>query len=250
MKLYYLFLISLFLLNCEGFKKAPDAQSGTDQPSTIDPTNPQGPSFPPEQTAKWGQPHKMLCHESQMEQFNTELKKFLSTTKAPNEIPPVNCSDKTDLTGGLFFGGKAVFENGALFDLQSTSQQLDVSDNSYLEIQITGTDHKKFVKFTMQAVPYAGGVSGNIVTLAFADNKGKVLLNGAVENGQFLGIFEYENFTTWQGEISGYSGQLGRFSLPACDLLKCSAQPLQRTIYNRLTFYPIIFLDCFTSFLS
>ena len=227
MKFYCLFLISLFLLNCEGFKNAPEAQSGTDQSSTIDPTNPQGPSFPPEQTAKWGQTHKMLCHESQMEQFNTELKKFFSTTKAPNEMPSVNCSDKTDLTGGLFFGGRAVFENGALFDLQSTSQQLDVANNSYLNIQIIKTDNQEFAKFKMQAIPYAGGVSGNTVTLAFADIKGKVFLNGAVENGQFIGIFEYENLTTWQGGISGYSGQLGRFSLPACDLLKCSVQPLQ-----------------------
>ena len=88
-KLYCLFLISLFLLNCEGFKKAPEAQPGTDQLSTRHP-NPQDPPFSPEKkTGKWGQTHKMICHESQMEQFNTELKKFLSTTIDPSKVPPL-----------------------------------------------------------------------------------------------------------------------------------------------------------------
>ena len=231
MKFYCFFVLSFCFLGCEGFYRAPPAKvaspTGAGQltplPSPLEESSDLSQPKPKPQVTEWG---VLRCHESQYDLFNQEIKKFLSTTVDPRRIvTPVNCiKSRSDLQGGMWIRGKVLFENSSVFDPHFTSQQLDVSENSHLEIHIVGIDNKPIAGITMKAIPYGGSVNGNLVTLAFSDKsdiKGKVLLNGSVENGIFSGIFEYENFTTWQGESQGYSGQIGRFYIHACSFLNC-----------------------------
>lgn len=228
MKPSYIFLFGLFFCGCDAFHRAPPA----------DPYNPSSPpiqgttytadnqnippssfsSFPNQRDNVWG---VVKCHENQQELFNTELGRFLSSTIDPRNIFPVNCSGREDLKGGMWIKGKVNFENNAVFDPQSTSQQLDVSSNSYLEIHAVGINNKPILNIKMNAVPFGGSVQGGFITLAFKDKRGKVYLDGTTENGIFSGAFKYENSTTWQGGSQGYSGQVGYFSIPACGLLNC-----------------------------
>ena len=232
MRFYFLFVLSFCFLGCEAFRRAPPAKVASsvnagqltplpapldEQASDASPSSKPANQLP---VTEWG---VVRCHESQYDLFNTEIQKFLSTTVDPRRmVTPVNCiKSRQDLQGGMWIRGEVHFENGSVFDPLSTSQQLDVSENSYLEIHIVGIDNKRIAGISLKAISYGGSVRGNFVTLAFADKKGKVLLNGSVENGIFSGTFEYENFITWQGGSQGHSGQIGRFSILACSLLNC-----------------------------
>ena len=123
----------------------------------------------------------------------------------------------------MFIRGKVNFEDNKTFNFSSPSQHLSVAESSYLEIHIVNIDNKAVARIKMQAIAFAGEVEGNVATLAFSDRKGKAFLNGSVENRFFSGIFEFENFTDWQGSNQGYRGQIGKFTIPACSLFTCNA---------------------------
>ena len=229
MKLSHLFLASLFLLSCEAFQNAP-VHPGHPQlpvpPSTLPGhTPPSSGSQTPGQVKEWG---VIKCREDQLETFNIALRKFLSSTINPSTISTVNCSKRTDLKGGIWIKGKVYFENNAVFDPHSSSQNLNVSTSSHLEIHIKGTDGKQIPTITMRAEPYAGTVRGQYATLVFSNQRGQATLDGTIENGILSGTFGYENFTTWQGGSRGYKGQMGVFSIYPCGgLFTCQTSTTQ-----------------------
>ena len=186
---------------------------GSAQNSSNDPS--QDPSVP---KTEWG---VLKCHESQVQVFNEELRKFLSPTIDPARISAVNCTGRKDLKGGVWIRGRINFENSAVYDLNS-NQELNVSTDSYLEIHVVDITGRPVVAFRMNAVPFGGSVQGNYVALAFQDGKSKVYIDGTVEDNYILsGTFRYENFTTRHGGAQGYSGQLGFHSIHVCSLLNC-----------------------------
>ena len=167
---------------------------------------------------EWG---VIVCDPSQVEVFNTELRKFLSTTFPLNRIPPVQCTG--ELKGGLLIRGKVYFE-GAKFDLNSPSHQLNVSSDSYLEIHVIGTDGSRSIPaFKMKAIPLTSYARGNYVFLAFQDKKGKIYMEGSInERGRLIGPFRYENLVPAPGRTAIYRGQMGFHSIYACQLLDCA----------------------------
>ena len=216
MKRSHLLFLSLFLFGCEGFYKVPPANPYAIPPAgPSDNIPPLSPDKPPEEFGV------LKCHESQEGRFLKELKQFLSPSIHPNQIPLVNCSGRTDLKGGVWIRGEVNFEDDAVFDPNSETQQLYVSRGSYLEIHVVGIDNKPFPGMKLNAVPFIGSVEGQLIVLAFQDQKGRVDLDGTVANGVFSGPFKYKNFTTWEGGSYGYEGQIGHFSIHVCSLLNC-----------------------------
>ena len=198
-------------------------------PPPIDsfPSSNQPPSDPAT-TTKWG---VVKCQKEASQQFNKAVGLFLSSAVDPRTITRliINCFGDEKLKGGMFIRGKVNFEDDKTFDSLSSSQYLSVAaESSYLEIHIINIDNKAIARLNMKAIPFAGGVEGNVATLAFSDRKGKIFLNGSVENGFFSGIFEFENFTDWQGSNQSYRGQIGKFTIPACSLFTCNSLALQQ----------------------
>ena len=234
--MFYLFLACFFLLSCEAFQGGPVPVGNSGYPPWPGPLPGNPPPFSPEDGSKapgtdpkvtnWG---VIKCDESQLEVFNVALRKFLHSTMNPTTVPRVNCSKRTDLKGGIWIRGKVYFENNATFDPQSSSQNLNVSTSSRLEIHIVGVNNKQIPTIVMRAEPYAGAVHGQYATLVFSNKKGQVTLDGTIENGVFSGTIGYENFTTWKGGSTGYKGQMGFFSIYACSLFSCGSSPTQNT---------------------
>ena len=163
--------------------------------------------------------HSKTCNEYILKFYNG-LRGFLSTTIDPKTVPFIKCTDRKDLKGGVFIQGR-VETHGALFDPNSSSQELEVSENSHLDILIYDNHNRKYAGIKMRAIPYGGSISGKFVTLAFEDSKGKVNLEGTVANGLFSAKLSYENYVTFDGSPSNVSGEMGRFSLSACRLFVC-----------------------------
>ena len=212
MKLSYLLLFSFFLFACNQVPLAdpyaPPPPGQLDTPSSDQPQSEFG---------------VLKCRgtEEQQKLFHAHLQKFLSSTVHPNSVPIVKCSNRDDIKGGAFIRGKVNFEGGAVFDPNSETQQLEVSENSYLEIHVADIYDKAFVEgVKLKAIPFGGFVDGQSITLAFEDQKGKVYMDGTIVNGIFSGPFKFENFINWKGE-PGSSGQLGIFSIHPCSLFNC-----------------------------
>lgn len=227
MKFCFLILSSTLLLSCDIWN-APYPRGPQGPPITNTPTNP-SPNTTPTTTAttEWG---VVKCYKTDQSynQFNHAVKLFLSSTINPaTNVNAVNCAGLEGLKGGMWIRGKVQFEDDAVFSPQNPSQNLLVSESSYLEIHIVDLRNKAILGIKMQAIPYAGGVEGNSITLAFSDSKGKVSLNGSIEEGLFTGVFEFENFTDWRGARTGAKGQIGIFSIHPCSLFKCASSTPQ-----------------------
>ncbi|MCZ0931890.1 MAG: hypothetical protein OXJ52_01900 [Oligoflexia bacterium] len=240
-------MISVFLFTAcgEWFRQAPPAPVGSGLPINYHPNNPNLPQPPnPTETETDPAPNPLAdfgdvrCHSSQVTQFNNQVRNFLSTSTDPASIRQiVKCSSAPQWKGGFFIRGKVHF-GGQKFNTQSPSQNLTVSQNSYLEIHIVDTNNRPVIRppIRMSIEPYASAVQGQGATLVFQDKKGKVFLNGSVapdKNNRpiFSGAFEFENSTVWNGSSQGLSGQLGTFKIPACRFFDCaSSQPLPESL--------------------
>ena len=225
MKLHYLFLLSLFLPSCNDFYNPGPGVNITPPPIYF----PQPPlSSPNQQTSPnqqvtsspnqtWG---VVRCENYSF--FYTELKKFLSGLLDPQTInTPVNClKSRKDLEGGLWITGAVHFENSALFKPSDIDQNLIVSTSSYLEIHVIGINKSVLAVYKMTADHRNSFIEGRFAVLTFTDIRGKVLLDGLVENNRFSGNFKYHIFTNWRGG-QGAEGTLGQFTIPACGFFKC-----------------------------
>ncbi len=221
MRFFCLLSLSLFLLACDDLYSSP--------PSTVSPyqTTPFQQAEEDKASLKKAPAEERFgvvrCNKSQYSHFNNELLGFLSTTKKPEEIQgPVNClKDRKDIKGGMLLTGEIFFEGNELFDLENPPSNLELTKSSYLEIHIVNTHNKAIAVLKMPAVPTASTVSGNSAVLTFEDKKGRVSLDGVVnEKDVFTGPFKYENFVNWQGG-AGASGTIGYFYIPVCRLFKC-----------------------------
>ena len=229
------FCLTAFLFSaCDGWNRAPDTNGGfynPHVPPSLDQLqglhDRQNPSAPSSQdtcrTRKpidWG---VLKCHEDQIKLFNDQLRNFLSASMDPRNLGAVDCSNRKDLKGGAFIRGNVEFENGELFNPCSLNQNMEVSENSYLDFHAVGIGGRSVAQLHMKAIPYAGTVRGSTVTLAFSlpRSRGKVFLRGLVENGVYSGDFVFENSTSYQGSAYGQRGRLGKFSIYACSLLSC-----------------------------
>ena len=235
----FFLIISVFsLLACSAFRQAPPATVGSGIPIGSRP-NP----YPQQATPAVATPNTatqqdfgvVKCHSSQATQFNNQVRNFLSTSADPNQAQYlVKCANTPQWKGGFFIKGKVYFD-GQKFSAQSRSQNLAVSQNSYLEIHIVSTTGRPVTPtIKMQIEPFASAVRGQDATLVFQDNKGKVFLNGTVaqdeKNGLlFSGTFEFQNFTAWNGSSQGLSGTIGTFAIPACRFFDC-AQTLPQNL--------------------
>lgn len=217
----FLLLLSCFLIGCDSsfFRLPPSRVTSIPRPGN----DSQESSSTTSSQNQWG---VVRCPEKQANLFNQHIKRFLSTTlnaQAQRSLEYIRCRKSNNhLQGGFWIRGTVNFENGEYYQRNSFTQQLDVSENSFLEIHIVDIYNKVLAQIRMQAIPYAGGVNGNHIALAFSDSKGKVLLDGTVKDGLFSGPFVYENFTTWEGGSRGYRGEMGFFVIPVCSLLNCS----------------------------
>lgn len=222
---FYFLIFSVFLLACESWYN-PYPQYPPPGHYPLPGSGPHGHPFNPgnpNDTNSQNAPSAfgvVKCHETQYDRFNEELKKFLSAHQTHTRNLHVDCRGKTDTKGGLFLTGIVSFKDDRLFDPSSLSQQLEVDDvGSSLELHIVDINNSPTI-IGVRAIPYGSVIRGNTMSLAFGDEKGKVLLDGAVENGIFNGTLSYENNAAAGGGM-GHSGQIGIFSIHACKFLKC-----------------------------
>ena len=227
MNFYLLLISSFFLFACEAFYRSPHAiypPAGYPPPTGYPPgqTSPFNPTgSDPNDTTSLNSPSEwgiVKCNSDQYDHFNKQLTKFLSTSSINIKNLHVDCRGQENTKGGLFLKGSVNFIDDGVFD-PSSSQTLKVAADSHLEIhivEITGAARR----IVMKALPYGEVISGPNIVLAFKDDKGKVFLNGVVQNGIFSGVFSYENsYHLFGGE--GFKGEIGYFSIYACSLLKC-----------------------------
>lgn len=219
MRLGFFLIIILILSSCEDFYNRPQnypPPPRTNGQTTITQTTESNP------TTQWG---VVRCQASQFDRFQQEIRKFLRAVMNPSSINvAVSCVKGSSSKGGFFIKGQVLFENSASFALSNFSQKLDVSEESFLDIHIVGADNRPIKVMNMPAVPYAGAVDGNIVSLTFSNESSttKIFLDGTVENAIFSGLFKYINSITYRGVFQESNGIIGHFSIPACSLLNCA----------------------------
>ena len=157
--------------------------------------------------------------------FNHHLKQLLSTTRNPDHWPAhqiVKCSREGG-GGGALFRGSVGFLNGKRFSHSDVfDQNLTVSTNSVISIHIIDVHESPIAEFQMRAVSNQQITSAQEIVLTFEDGKGRVTMAGGIDfNGNFSGIFSYDNFVKWDGLSSFSSGQLGYFTVPSCGFFHC-----------------------------
>ena len=189
--------------------------------------SPAGPSQPEE--SEWGQ--VKCAHEAtqEIERFNLHVKKFLSSSLDPSNLPGIGCLDKH--RGGFFFKGSIKFEGTTGLDPSrlNTLAQMGILASSYIEIHVdtgqTDEDKKKY-EVTPLRLPIAS--SGNtmnvngIVNLNFTDPRSTVSLVGTINQEIFSGEFRYQNSTTWKNTLTGDSGTIGFFQIKTCKFFQCN----------------------------
>ena len=164
--------------------------------------------------------------ESEYQEFNRQVRQFLSTSLNPNTLPGIGCTHKQG-GGRVLFKGSVVFEGGAVLNLSSPSSSLRVHSQSWIEIHVDTADRLQKTRSSIQVQPIklsasAGNVDGRHAVLNFQDEKGEIRLEGRIEGEKFKGSFFYKNYTTWKGDQAGYEGNMGMFSIRACRFFQCS----------------------------
>lgn len=226
MRFFIICLLGCLALGCDGFlDNAP-----VDVSSPLNPSNPPASSPPPDEpqapsvTSEWG---ILQCHHTQIEAFNVQLKKFLSGYTNPANMTSwlFKCSKQSSWKGGVWIRGNVSFTDG-LYSHPFSQNLSEISEDSYLELHIVNSQELPIAILKMTPIPYGSKIEGSHITLGFQDAVGKIFLSGPVaEDGVFSGDFIYENLRTWQGTAGGYTGNIGRFSIPICSLLDCSTSP-------------------------
>ena len=241
MRLVSTISIALLVIGCDALRPAPPATVGSGLPIYSNPTDTATVSSMPNQpkptdtaTQDFG---VVKCHSSQVNQFNNQVRNFLSTSSDPTQAQYiVDCANTPQWKGGFFIKGKIDFEGLEFFDTQSYNQNLTISRNSYLEIHIVSTTGRPVIPTIKMGIEtFASAIRGQDASLVFQDQKGKVFLNGTVSNNEkngllFSGTFEFENFTTWDGSNQGLSGAIGTFTIPACRFFECESQTLPESL--------------------
>ncbi len=230
---YIILFFTVILLSCQAFQQAPVVVPSHIQPPTSGPpkTEDTDEDKSPASTEEGYGVIKCADTKEQQIAFNKELGNYLSATIDPNDphaVPWINCSGRENLAGGVWIKGSIIFENRDVFN-PSQAKPLFIAKGSYLEIHIVGIDgalvpnaQNERIPIKLMASPSESSIQGNFINLVLEDTKGKVILGGRVnEKGIFEGSFRYQNYSTWTGSSKGYSGQMGFFSIYACDLLDC-----------------------------
>ena len=167
------------------------------------------------------------ANESEYQEFNRQVRQFLSTSFDTNALPPIGCVQK-HAGGRVLFKGSVVFEGGAVLNASNpSSSSLDISSQSWIEIHVDTADRSKRTQSRLQVQPVklsasGGNVDGRAAVLNFQDDKGEIRLEGNIEGEKFKGRFIYKNYTTWKGDNTGYEGNMGIFSIRTCRFFQCS----------------------------
>ena len=229
----FLFLFLFFLVSCDYFIPTQPQNTSAQQTTqnVVTTTTPSG-TTSSSQSSPWG---LVKCnHESEAQEFHTEVKKFLSTKSDTNKLPPVGCMEHHKDAGRVLFRGSVEFEGGAVLNLSNPASSLKVNpQNSFIEIHVDlateeqrekGIEPKPKVNpIHLSAVsPVAGEVSGKQAVLNFKDPSGEVRLDGEIQGELFTGRFIYKNYRTWQNTSEGFQGTLGVFVIKTCEFFKCS----------------------------
>lgn len=172
--------------------------------------------------SKWG---VLKCHtvnQEEMNQFNINLKHFLSTKIDPKTINS-GFSCTATLKGGVFIRGQVDLPREESYDPTSRNQQIYLnndSNKSYLEFHFESYHGPNIQPFRMN-FDY-GSINGQVIVLTFQDQKGLVTLDGSVSNGIFKGTLSFENYITFSGQRPGVKGPLSAFAIPVCQLIECA----------------------------
>ena len=243
------FLFSpLLLLSCSGLIQAPPATPGSKIP--IQPSPNSNTINTPSTTAqinlkelsvaslpkdrKWG---LVKCADSDQEDWNTtafneQIRTFLSASANPSTMNfYVRCNwteAYKEWKGGFFIKGSVSFQNGD-FNPQSTSQNLTIDANSYIELHIVShLDRSVISPIKMNIETLESNILNSNINLVFKDDKGKISLIGSVKMNDNIkdftisGDISFTNFIDWSGTPQNTTGPLGWFEIPACSFLKCS----------------------------
>ena len=166
--------------------------------------------------------------DSEYQEFNRQVRQFLSTSIDPNNLPAIGCMHNHG-GGRVLFKGSIAFEGGTAMNSSNPASALRVSAASWIEIHIDTADRSKKTQAAAQVQPIklsaaatnAGDVDGRAAVLNFQDDKGEVRLEGRIDGGKFKGQFIYKNYTRWNGGNTGYEGTMGIFSIRACRFFFC-----------------------------
>lgn len=226
---YFLEIILLmcFSVSCDYLIPPPTGQGAPPYHPGSDGSVPSLPSVPslceaPKKGVVKCTPHYSIAH------FNQQVKGFLSTTSDPSTLENVGCLKEHCERGSWFhMTGVVVFENGGKLNPFALNQVLQVSTRSKIAVLIKPFNRQEF-KLELPAAAIAGQVNGNVATLTFEDEKGKVTLDGEIRSSAnnvntmvFSAPFRYENFTHFAGLNTGYEGTIGMLEIEACDFFDC-----------------------------
>ena len=227
----WLFVLLFFLISCDYL--IPNQPTNSNQTTAQQPVT----STPSDTTSSnhnnpWG---IVKCNsESEFQEFNKQVRQFISTKYNPNKLPAIGCLKNHTNAGRVFFKGSVSFEGGAALNPSNPSSSLKVApQSSYIEVHIdTATDEQrdKKIKPPVQvspvllsaSSPVAGEVSNGQAVLNFKDSSGEVRLEGEIQGERFEGRFIYKNYKTWENPSEGFEGVLGTFAIRTCAFFKCS----------------------------
>ncbi len=225
MKFFILFF-SLFLFSCKGLLP-PILGGGTTPPQKrthpilIGTTPTTSIPTPPATGQKIG---VVKCQtQAEMNQFNINLRKFLSTTINPNQVGSHACTKS--ISGGVFFDGHIRTNK----PIVTTENNLDIIINpegSYIRFHFETFSPNKP---NIAPIPFRytyGSIDGQQIVLTFEDSKGEVKMNGQLatrSDGKrlFIGHITFHNYQRYDGQNPGYNGRLGDFAIETCHFFQC-----------------------------
>lgn len=165
----------------------------------------------------WG----MVISNSGEDQFNQEIKKFVSATINPVEMGRVSSTfeqQEATKTGVRFYGKVDVTVDGYI-NANNSNLVLYIWDD---KVGTAGTDGSKNPAYIVNYTHISRAtVNSQRATLEFEDNYSRLTLDGDYSSGTYEGSISYVNLTSYDSAIAASQGQLGVFRIRTCDFFRC-----------------------------
>ncbi len=150
-------------------------------------------------------------------QFQQRLESFVSVSLAPGNLGEVDTSYGSPTSVQVQM--QAIFTAQGQFIPQDAFLEITINDSRVGEVDVTtGEAIEPYMVSLSQASSGSYNPTTRMYRIDFQDEYGKVIIEGSIQNNDFLGSVRFENFVSWNG-ASGQSGYLGIIRVPKCSLV-------------------------------
>jgi hypothetical protein len=150
-------------------------------------------------------------------QFASRLDSFVSVSLAPGNLGDVEAT--YGAASGVEVQMQAIFTQQGQFISQDAFLEIVINDSRVGEVDVTtGEAIEPYVVSLAQATAGSYNPATRQYQITYQDDYGRVIVEGAIQGSEFVGIIRFQNNVSWDGS-SGQSGTLGMIRVPACSIV-------------------------------